>query len=103
MRQLGLADLMYAGDYNDFFAPNPAKDGGAPGESAALPACAAVNMNGVAGLLNPTPGNGGSDNTNTDKLVGDAYSAFGSLTLYIKNPGVYHCPADKSVGQGVKR
>jgi prepilin-type N-terminal cleavage/methylation domain-containing protein len=100
LRQLGLADLMYTSDHDGFFAPNPAKDGGPPGESLEHPAWVAGNMNGVAGLLNPTPGNGGSDNTNTDKLVGDAYSGFGSLGPYIKNPGVYRCPADQSVGQG---
>ena len=91
---------MYAGDHNGYLAPNPAKDGGPPGESSQHPAWVAGNMDGVGGLLNPTPGNGGADNTNTDKLVGDAYASFGSLGPYTKSPGIYRCPADQSVGKG---
>ena len=101
LRQLGLADLMYAGDFDSYLAPNP--DGaGSPayGEVANRPAWVAGQMNGVAGPDNLTPGNGGSDNTNTEKLVGSTYSNFGSLGSYVKNPGVYHCPADFSVGLG---
>lgn len=96
LRQLGLADLIYASDYNNFFAPNP--DGaGTPayGESNQRPAWVAGQMSLGAG----------ADNTNTDKLVGSAYAAFGSLGPYTKSPGVYHCPADKTIGngQGIER
>jgi len=91
LRQLGLADLIYASDYNNFFAPNP--DGaGTPayGESTQRPAWVAGQMSLGAG----------ADNTNTDKLVGGTYAAFGSLGPYTKSPGVYHCPADKTMGKG---
>jgi hypothetical protein len=57
-------------------------------------------MNGVAGPNVPNPGNGGPDNLDTSKLVGPAYASFGSLGPYTKNPSVYRCPADHSVGQG---
>src|SRR5487761_2387780 len=30
LKQLGLAHILYAGDFNDFFAPNPAGAGGPP-------------------------------------------------------------------------
>ena len=101
LRQLGLADLLYAGDFNSFLAPNPSGEGSpAVGEVANRPAWVAGQMNGVAGPNNPTPGNGGSDNTNTVKLVGSAFLDFGSLGRYTINAGVYHCPADKSVGVG---
>lgn len=90
LRQLGLADIIYASDYNNYFAPNP--DGaGSPayGESSARPAWVAGQMSLGAG----------ADNTNTDKLIGAAYSAFGSLGPYTKSPGVYHCPADQTIGK----
>lgn len=91
LRQLTLADLIYAGDNNNFFAPNP--DGaGSPayGESEQRPAWVAGQMSLGAS----------SDNTNIDKLIGAAYAAFGSLGPYTKNAGVYHCPADKTIGNG---
>jgi len=102
LKQLGLADLIYAGDNNSFFAQNPSGEGSpAIGESTQRPAWVAGQMNGVAGPDNNyAPGNGGPDNTNTDKLVGAAYAEFGSLGSYVKIPGVYHCPADSSVGLG---
>ena len=99
LRQLGLADSMYASDNESFLALNPAKDGGPPGESADHPAWVAGNMNGVAGPNVPSPGNGGSDNLDTAKLVGPDYWTFGSLGPYTRSPGVYHCPADRSIGK----
>lgn len=101
MKQLAVADLLYAGDFSGFWAPNP--DGaGSPayGEVANRPAWVAGQMDGVAGPDNPTPGPGGSDNTNTDNMVGSEYSQFGSLGPYTRNAGVYHCPADFSEGLG---
>jgi prepilin-type N-terminal cleavage/methylation domain-containing protein len=91
LRQLGLADLIYASDYHDFFAPNPDGAGTPPyGESNQRPAWVAGQMSlGAA-----------ADNTNTDKLIGAAYSDFGSLGPYSKSPGIYHCPADKTMGNG---
>ena len=41
------------------------------------------------------------DNTNMAMLIGQAYTAFGSIgNGYVKNPGVYHCPADSSTDPG---
>ncbi len=101
MKELALADLLYAGDFGGNWAPNPDGAGSpAAGEVANRPAWVAGQMNGVAGPDNPTPGNGGSDNTNTDWLVGADVASFGSLGPYTKNAGVYHCPADKTVGLG---
>ncbi|HXT11166.1 MAG TPA: DUF1559 domain-containing protein [Candidatus Angelobacter sp.] len=91
LKQLGLADIMYAGDYNGFLAPNP--DGaGSPayGESAQRPAW-------VAGQMSM---GGGADNLNTDKLIGSQYAPFGSLGPYTRAAGVYHCPADHTMGTG---
>jgi prepilin-type processing-associated H-X9-DG protein len=79
------------GDHDSTFAPNPDGAGNPPyGESAARPAWVAGQMSTGAG----------SDNTNTDKLVGSLYSDFGSLGPYTRSPGVYHCPADKTAGPG---
>jgi prepilin-type N-terminal cleavage/methylation domain-containing protein/prepilin-type processing-associated H-X9-DG protein len=90
-KQLQLADILYAGDFGGFWAPNPDGAGAPPyGESAQRPAWVAGQMSLGAG----------SDNLNTDKLVGSAYAAFGSLGPYTKAPGVYHCPADKTAGPG---
>jgi prepilin-type N-terminal cleavage/methylation domain-containing protein len=100
LRQLGLADLIYATDFNGFLAANTSGEGGGGGETPTKLAWVAGQMNGVAGPLNPTPGNGGPDNLDTSKLVGADYAPFGSLGPYAKNPGVYHCPADKSIGLG---
>ena len=91
LKQLGLADIMYAGDFNSYLAPNPDGAGSPPvGQSAQRP-------DWVAGSLSL---GSSSDNTNTDLLVGSAYADFGSLGSYIKTPGTYHCPADKTRGQG---
>lgn len=91
LKQLGLADILYAGDFNNFLAPNPDGAGSPPyGESTQRPAWVAGQM---------SLGNS-SDNTNTVKLVGSDYAPFGSLGTYTKTPGVYHCPADQTVGAG---
>ena len=70
LKQLGLADIMYAGDFNSYLAPNPDGAGSPPvGQSAQRP-------DWVAGSLSL---GSSSDNTNTDLLVGSAYADFGSL------------------------
>jgi prepilin-type N-terminal cleavage/methylation domain-containing protein/prepilin-type processing-associated H-X9-DG protein len=48
----------------------------------------------VAGWL--TTGSGNTDNTNTLKLTDSQYEAFGSIGQITKNPGIYHCPADRT-------
>ena len=90
LKQLGLANILYAGDYNDYFAPNPDGAGGPPeyGTSPLDPAWVAGNMASSTG------------STNTDLLVNPAYAPYGSLGAYTKNAGVYHCPADKTSGAG---
>jgi prepilin-type N-terminal cleavage/methylation domain-containing protein len=94
LRQLGLADLIYAGNYSDYLALNPDGAGSpAAGESADRPAWVAGQMS-----LGHS-----SDNTNTELLVGSAYAGFGSLGPYTRNPGVYHCPADHTTGTGQNR
>ena len=91
LRQLQLADILYANDFQGYLAPNPDGAGNPPaGESAQRP-------DWVAGQMSL---GGSTDNTNTDLLVGPEWSQFGSLGPYTKSPGVYHCPADQTVGQG---
>jgi prepilin-type N-terminal cleavage/methylation domain-containing protein len=90
LKQLGLANILYAGDYSDYFAPNPDGAGNPPeyGTSALDPAWVAGNMASSTG------------STNADLLVNPAYAPFGSLGPYTRNPGVYRCPADKTTGGG---
>jgi len=92
MRQLGLADLMYAGDNGSKWAPNPDGAGAPPyaGEDPQRPAWVAGSMSLSAN----------TDNTNEVKLIGDAYVQFGSLGGYTKNSKVYHCSADKYAANG---
>ena len=86
LKQLGLANVLYAGDFNDYFAPNPSGEGGPAdyGTSDRCPSWVAGNM--------------GSSATSTDAelMVSPTNAPFGSLGPYTKNPGIYHCPADKT-------
>lgn len=91
MKQLGLAEILYTDDNSDRMTPNT--DGGAgagwsQGQNATYPAW-------VAGQIVYAPSSK-TDNTNTEFLVGQQYSSFGSLGPYSKNAGIYHCPADQS-------
>jgi prepilin-type N-terminal cleavage/methylation domain-containing protein/prepilin-type processing-associated H-X9-DG protein len=88
VRQLQLGWLMYAGENNDFLAPNAAAvDHGQTIE----------NPGWVAGdMWFDFEGPDVSESTNTDLLVGEKYAIFGSIGGYVKNPAVYHCPGDRS-------
>jgi prepilin-type N-terminal cleavage/methylation domain-containing protein/prepilin-type processing-associated H-X9-DG protein len=103
LKQLMLANIIYAGDNNSHFAANPSGEGGPPnaGEDPSRPDWVAGQLNGVAGPNDPKPTPpSSSDNTNTLLLVGVAYANYGSLGPYTKSAGIYHCPADFSVGVG---
>ena len=89
MKQLGLAEMLYAGDNNDRNAENPDGAGRPPNQGEV-----ANRLAWVAGWLSLTAT---PDNTDTAKLVGNAYQSFGSIGGYSKSPAVYHCPADKVV------
>lgn len=88
MKQLALANLLYAGDNNGYFAPNP--DGaGAGGQYGTTANWAAW----VAGYVSSS-----SDSTNNDLLIGAQYAAYGSLGPYSRSANIYRCPADKYPG-----
>lgn len=92
-RQLTLGWQIYGEENNGNYAPNGSTVGGesAPvGEDAGNPSW-------VAGVLKTTAF---PDNTNTSLLVGSRYSSLGSIGGYVKNPGVYRCPADISIDPG---
>jgi len=89
-RQLVIADLMYAGDNNDYWANNPVYKPGSP-----------LNMHSESD--SPAWQNGSldwsyqnADNTNVGSLLS------GLLGSYAKSVGVYRCPADKSAVTGQK-
>jgi prepilin-type N-terminal cleavage/methylation domain-containing protein/prepilin-type processing-associated H-X9-DG protein len=88
MKQLQLGWYMYGDDNQGKLAIDNSSDGpAAPGESTVAPSW-------VAGIMSETAGS--PDNTNTVKLTGAAYQAFGSIGGMVVNPNVYHCPGDKS-------
>src|SRR6187402_2241479 len=91
-KQLAIAWMLYAGDHNERCPENPDGAGGPPiaGEDVLRPAW-------VAGWLRQTAH---PDNTNVLKLVGAEYQNYGSIGGFTKNPGVYHCPADKTRDPG---
>jgi prepilin-type N-terminal cleavage/methylation domain-containing protein/prepilin-type processing-associated H-X9-DG protein len=90
LKQMGLAWLLYAEDYDARLTPNPSAQGangtlvGQPG--GALPAW-------VAGQISM---GGSTANTNTDFLIGPAYQPYGSLGPYSRTDRIYRCPADKT-------
>jgi prepilin-type N-terminal cleavage/methylation domain-containing protein/prepilin-type processing-associated H-X9-DG protein len=92
LRQMNLGWQLYASDNGEHYPVNAATGTEHPsvGEDTANPSW-------VAGILSSAPS---PDNTNSDKLTGPAYAAYGSIGGYLKNPGVYHCPADHSVDAG---
>lgn len=92
LKQLQMADIIYAGDYNGYLAWNCDDAGGSPpaGQTISRPAW-------VAGSLSM---GAATDNTNIAELIGSQLSTDGSIGDYVKAAGVYHCPADFTKGQG---
>lgn len=88
MKQLNLGWVMYADDHDDRLAPNTGgSDAGMTSE----------NPNWVAGQMRLDDFSGDkSDSVNTDLLVGQRLSGFGSIGAYVGNARVYRCPSDKS-------
>jgi prepilin-type N-terminal cleavage/methylation domain-containing protein/prepilin-type processing-associated H-X9-DG protein len=76
LRQLTFAWLMYADDHEGWLVPNEwyTSEGGW-----------------VEGIMDFDPGN--PDNTNILKLIDPKYA---KLAPYIRSPGIYKCPADRS-------
>ncbi len=93
MKQLQMAEIVYAGDYNGYLAWNCDDGGGSPpaGQIITRPAW-------VAGSL--TDGTYSSDNTNTMLMINPQLYPFGSIGDYTKAPGIYHCPADVTPATG---
>ena len=90
MKQLDLAWMIYASEFNERLPVNPvgnANDAiGTPG---------GVSPAWVAGWEVYTP-NISTDNTNTLLLVAPNLQQYGSIGGYIKSAGTYHCPGDTS-------
>ncbi len=86
--QLQLGWLMYANDHSDNLPPNAA--GLDHGQTLDNPGWVAGDM------WYNSDGYDVTESVNTDFLVGDKYAPFGSIGGYVKNPAVYHCPADRS-------
>jgi prepilin-type N-terminal cleavage/methylation domain-containing protein/prepilin-type processing-associated H-X9-DG protein len=99
LKQLQLGWTMYANDFHDQVPRNHGGD--TAGKSADFPCWVAGQM-WLDGEVDDL-----TDCTNTTMLVGTAYSSFGSIGGYVKNPGVYHCPGDKCTvtieGQPLRR
>jgi hypothetical protein len=92
LRQLSLGWQLYTDENGGRYPPNASMGHAHPvvGEDA-------INPSWVAGTLSV---NVDPDNTNTALLVGSAYTAFGSIGGYVRNPRVYHCPGDASQDPG---
>ena len=85
-KQFNLGWQLYHGDFDGKLPYNVG--GNNSGKDAANPSW-------VAGWL--TGGAGNTDNTNTDYLIGAAYTDFGNIGFsYIREVKNYRCPSDKS-------
>jgi len=89
LKQLQYAWHLYTGDYGDSVPPV---------SSTELCGKDPQHASWVAGWLKTDSDFGDKfDSTNTDLLIGQAYTEFGSLGYnYVKHAQVYRCPADKS-------
>jgi len=89
LKQMQLAVTLYIDDNSDNLPPNSDGGGGGSwlqGQNNTIPAWVAGHIQ-----LGTSP-----DNVNTDYLIGEEWTPFGSLARYTKNAGIYKCPADKS-------
>jgi prepilin-type processing-associated H-X9-DG protein/prepilin-type N-terminal cleavage/methylation domain-containing protein len=89
VRQLQIGWTLYTDDHNGDLPHNSSGTGA--GETLGNPGWVAGNM-----WLDSDLGQDRTESTNTDLLVGEKYIPFGSIGGYVKNPAVYHCPADRS-------
>ena len=89
LKQMTLGWEMYSHDNSDYLAPNSDANNN-QGKDAEDPGWVAGIMNFLTDPVSL------AENTNTDMLVGPYYAQFGSIGQYTKNPGIYHCPGDKS-------
>lgn len=100
VRQLQLAWITYANDFSDHVPYNSSGDGA--GQTLENPGWVAGTM-----YLDCDAGQDLTQSTNVQLLVGPQYAQFGSIGGYVKNPAVYHCPADLSTvtinGQALPR
>src|SRR5215469_14638135 len=96
LRQLTIAWKMYAGDNTEHYPPNP--DYNTP------PAGVATKARWVGGDMQANSPIGAPytilDEYNSQLLVDPTYSVIGP---YVKNPGVFKCPADQSTWAGQTR
>jgi prepilin-type N-terminal cleavage/methylation domain-containing protein/prepilin-type processing-associated H-X9-DG protein len=83
MRQLMIACTLYAGENHDNFPPN------APVDKGQYSPCW------ISGYMDYDSGN--TDNTNTSLLMNPQYS---KLALLAQSPGIFKCPADRSMVAG---
>jgi prepilin-type N-terminal cleavage/methylation domain-containing protein len=99
MKQLQLAWYMYSGDNNELLPIN-LDHGSAHGYYMG----GTLDQGNTVGIGAPWPnwvcGNlstgSSTDNTNIDFLIGPELQTYGSIGVYTKNAGVYHCPSDQS-------
>jgi prepilin-type N-terminal cleavage/methylation domain-containing protein/prepilin-type processing-associated H-X9-DG protein len=102
MKQLQLASILYAGDNNDLFPGNLALSAGGfipTGTPGILPSWVGNNMGfNLNGSTDSPPGcstNAAYLGVSGDTVLGGTLT--GSIGRYAKAPGVYKCPADKSI------
>ncbi len=93
LKQLQLGWAMYSGDNEEYIVDNDFSTQGGYPSVTTLPKPNCGNW--VSGFLQPEGGTPTPQNTNTQYLVDAQYSAIGP---FVKNPAVYRCPADKSLG-----
>ncbi|HUZ07762.1 MAG TPA: prepilin-type N-terminal cleavage/methylation domain-containing protein [Candidatus Paceibacterota bacterium] len=99
MKQLQLAAILYGGDNNDLVPANVELAGGDTlnWEAGTFASPANNNVGENPALCETNPFFLGVEGT-TGTFGGTAYTLKGSIGIYAKAAGVYHCPADKYLG-----